>query len=97
MATTQKNAPVKLDPPPEIKLYKPFAYTAQGIGGSLRAGAVRSGGRVGAAAGTGGAESNYTVLRPDPNRVRELSGETCWAPLKMMAPSAWAAEASCGR
>ena len=29
---TQKNTPIKkLDPPPEIKPYTPFAYTAQGL------------------------------------------------------------------
>ena len=32
VATTQKTTPLKkLDPPPTIKPYEPFAYTAQGI------------------------------------------------------------------
>lgn len=83
---TKRTTPVKKpDPPPEIKPYMPFAYTAQGIKDPFlvapfaqeeelemtrEAAAVLSG--------------NYTGVRPDPNRVREELEKYSLGSLKMM-------------
>ena len=83
---TKRTTPIKKpDPPPEIKPYTPFAYTAQGIKDPFlvapfaqeeelemtrEAAAVLSG--------------NYTGVRPDPNRVREELEKYSLGSLKMM-------------
>ncbi|HRD48254.1 MAG: pilus assembly protein PilP [Candidatus Competibacter sp.] len=84
--TTKRTTPVKkLDPPPEIKPYTPFAYTAQGgkdpfvvaawageeVLGDIPDKVQQSG-------------ANYTGLRPDPNRVREDLEKYSLGSLKMM-------------
>ena len=87
--TTKRTTPVKRpDPPPEIKPYTPFAYTAQGIKDPFIVApfaqqeeleVTQEGGTVpqpGAAP--------YTGPKPDPNRVREELEKYALGSLKMM-------------
>ena len=85
VATTQKNAPVKkLDPPPEIKLYKPFAYTAQGIKDPFALAPFAQEEELELPQELVAQSPNYTGPRPDPNRVREELEKYSLGSLKMM-------------
>lgn len=86
---TKRTTPVKkLDPPPEIKPYTPFAYTAQGVKDPFMVAPfaqeeelemTQEGGRAGSANA-----APYTGPKPDPNRVREELEKHSLASLKMM-------------
>lgn len=83
---TKRSTPVKKpDPPPEIKLYTPFAYTAQGIKDPFLVAPFAQEEELEmtreAAAMLSGA---YTGVRPDPNRVREELEKYSLGSLKMM-------------
>jgi type IV pilus assembly protein PilP len=83
---TKRETPVKkLDPPPEIKPYTPFAYTAQGVKDPFLVAPFAQEEELEmtreAAAVQGGA---YTGVRPDPNRVREELEKYSLGSLKMM-------------
>lgn len=85
--TTKRTTPVKkLDPPPEIKPYTPFAYTAQGgkdpFVVAAWAGDPETLGEISDKVQQSGA--NYTGPRPDPNRVREELEKYSLGSLKMM-------------
>ncbi|CDH47359.1 pilus assembly protein PilP [Candidatus Contendibacter odensensis] len=85
--TTKRTTPVKkLDPPPEIKAYTPFSYTAQGgkdpFVVAAWAGDPDELGEISAKVQQSGA--NYTGPRPDPNRVREELEKYSLGSLKMM-------------
>lgn len=84
--TTKRTTPVKKpDPPPEIKPYTPFAYTAQGLRDPF---VVSSFAREEELLGVAGipttSDAAYTGVRPDPNRVREELEKYSLGSLKMM-------------
>ncbi len=85
VTTTQKTAPVKkLDPPPEIKLYKPFAYTAQGIKDPFVLAPFAQEEELELPQELVAQSPNYKGPRPDPNRVREELEKYSLSSLKMM-------------
>lgn len=84
--TTKRTTPIKKpDPPPEIKPYEPFAYTAQGkkdpfmVSPFAQEEELTMTQDVAMAPGGG-----YTGVRPDPNRVREELEKYALGSLKMM-------------
>ena len=84
--TTKRTTPVKKpDPPPEIKPYTPFAYTAQGVKDPFIVAPFAQEEELeltqALAAQQGG---SYTGVRPDPNRVREELEKYSLGSLKMM-------------
>lgn len=84
--TTKRTTPIKKpDPPPEIKPYEPFAYTAQGLKDPFVVSPFAQEEELlmtqdmAMAPGSG-----YTGVRPDPNRVREELEKYSLGSLKMM-------------
>jgi type IV pilus assembly protein PilP len=85
VATTQKTAPVKkLDPPPEIKAYTPFAYTAQGVKDPFEVAPFAKEEELELPQELIAQSPSYTGPRPDPNRVREELEKYSLGSLKMM-------------
>ncbi|HRD65124.1 MAG TPA: pilus assembly protein PilP [Candidatus Competibacter sp.] len=96
---TKRDTPIKKpDPPPEIKPYTPFTYTAQGIKDPFLVAPFAQEEELEltqeAATAQGG---GYTGVRPDPNRVREELEKYTLGSLKMMGtfrmgggPELWA-------
>ena len=87
--TTKRTTPVKRpDPPPEIKPYTPFAYTAQGtkdpfiVAPFAQQEELEMTQEGGVALQPGAAP--YTGPKPDPNRVREELEKYSLGSLKMM-------------
>ncbi|HQD55777.1 MAG TPA: pilus assembly protein PilP [Candidatus Competibacteraceae bacterium] len=83
---TKRTTPIKKpDPPPEIKPYTPFSYTAQGIKDPFVVSPFAQEEELELTQAGGGApSSNYTGVRPDPNRVREELEKYSLGSLKMM-------------
>ena len=85
VANTQKTAAVKkLDPPPEIKPYTPFAYTAQGLKDPFVVAPFAQEEELELPQELMAQSSSYTGPRPDPNRVREELEKYSLGSLKMM-------------
>ena len=85
VATTQKTTPVKkLDPPPEIKPYMPFAYTAQGIKDPFVLAPFAQEEELELPQELVAQSPSYSGPRPDPNRVREELEKYSLGSLKMM-------------
>ncbi len=84
--TTKRTTPVKKpDPPPEIKPYTPFSYTAQGIKDPFIVAPFAEPDQIDdIVRPTGQQSGSYTGVRPDPNRVREELEKYSLASLKMM-------------
>lgn len=86
---TKRTTPIKKpDPPPQIKPYTPFAYTAQGIKDPFLLAPFAQEEELemtqeGGAAPQPGA-APYTGPKPDPNRVREELEKYSLGSLKMM-------------
>ncbi len=75
----------KLDPPPEIKPYTPFAYTAQGGKDPFIVAPFAQEEELEATQDIVAQNAaNYTGVRPDPNRVREEMEKYSLSSLKMM-------------
>ena len=85
VAITQKTTPIKkLEPPPEIKPYSPFAYTAQGLKDPFVLAPFAQEEELELPQELVAQSPNYTGPRPDPNRVREELEKYSLASLKMM-------------
>ena len=86
VATTKRTTPVKKpDPPPEIKPYTPFTYTAQGIKDPFIVAPFAQEEELELTQTLAIQQSgNYTGVRPDPNRVREELEKYSLGSLKMM-------------
>jgi type IV pilus assembly protein PilP len=83
--TTQKTTPPKkLDPPPTIKPYEPFAYTAQGIKDPFVLAPFAQEEELGVTGEVMTQSPNYKGPQPDPNRVREELEKYSLGSLKMM-------------
>ena len=84
--TTKRTTPVKKpDPPPEIKPYTPFAYTAQGVKDPFIVAPFAQEEELELTQALAAQQSsNYTGVRPDPNRVREELEKYSLGSLKMM-------------
>ena len=83
--TTQKTTPLKkLDSPPTIKPYEPFAYTAQGIKDPFLVAPFAQEEELEMTREAAAPGGNYTGVRPDPNRVREELEKYSLGSLKMM-------------
>ncbi|MBZ4194467.1 MAG: pilus assembly protein PilP [Candidatus Contendobacter sp.] len=86
---TKRTTPAKkLDPPPEIKPYTPFAYTAQGVKDPFLVAPFAQEEELEMTQEGGGARpanaAPYTGPKPDPNRVREELEKYSLGSLKMM-------------
>ena len=79
-----KKAPPKLEPPPVIKPYMPFSYTAQGIKDPFVLAPFAQEDILVEPQSLVAQGSDYTGPRPDPNRVREELEKYALASLKMM-------------
>jgi type IV pilus assembly protein PilP len=96
--TTKRTTPVKKpDPPPEIKPYTPFAYTAQGIKDPFLVAPFAQEEELELTQEAAERSGSYTGVRPDPNRVREELEKYSLGSLKMMGtfrmgggPQLWA-------
>jgi len=85
VTTTQKTTPLKkLDPPPTIKPYEPFAYTAQGIKDPFVLAPFAQEEELELPQELVAQSPNYKGPRPDPNRVREELEKYSLGSLKMM-------------
>lgn len=85
VATTQKTTPIRqLDPPPEIKIYLPFGYTAQGIKDPFILAPFAQEEELELPQELVAQSPNYTGPRPDPNRIREELEKYSLGSLKMM-------------
>ena len=85
VANAQKTTPVKkLDPPPEIKLYLPFSYTAQGTKDPFILAPFAQEEELELPQELVAQSPNYTGPRPDPNRIREELEKYSLGSLKMM-------------
>lgn len=85
VATTQRTTPVKkLEPPPEIQPYLPFAYTAQGVKDPFEVAPFAREEELELPQELMAQSPNYTGPRPDPNRVREELEKYTLGSLKMM-------------
>lgn len=84
--TTKRTTPVKKpDPPPEIKPYTPFAYTAQGVKDPFIVAPFAQEEELELTQALAAQQSgSYTGVRPDPNRVREELEKYSLGSLKMM-------------
>ncbi len=84
--TTKRTTPMKKpDPPPEIKPYTPFAYTAQGIKDPFGVAPFAQEEELMLTQALAAQQSgSYTGVRPDPNRVREELEKYSLGSLKMM-------------
>ena len=83
--TTKRTTPVKKpDPPPEIKPYTPFAYTAQGIKDPFLVAPFAQEEELELTREVAAQGGGYTGVRPDPNRVREELEKYALGSLKMM-------------
>ena len=84
--TTKRTTPVKKpDPPPKIKPYTPFAYTAQGIKDPFIVAPFAQEEELELTQALAAQQSgSYTGVRPDPNRVREELEKYSLGSLKMM-------------
>ncbi|MCB1766998.1 MAG: pilus assembly protein PilP [Candidatus Competibacteraceae bacterium] len=84
--TTKRTTPVKKpDPPPEIKPYTPFAYTAQGVKDPFIVAPFAQEEELELTQALAAQQSgHYTGVRPDPNRVREELEKYSLGSLKMM-------------
>ena len=84
--TTKRTTPVKKpDPPPEIKPYTPFSYTAQGLRDPFVVSPfAQEEELLGVAGIPTTSDAGYTGVRPDPNRVREELEKYSLGSLKMM-------------
>ena len=83
--TTKRTTPVKKpDPPPEIKPYTPFAYTAQEVKDPFILAPFAQDEELGMAREVAAQGGGYTGVRPDPNRVREELEKYSLGSLKMM-------------
>jgi len=82
---TKRETPVKkLDPPPDIKPYTPFAYTAQGIKDPFQVAPFAQEEELEMTREASVQSGAYTGVRPDPNRVREELEKYSLGSLKMM-------------
>lgn len=82
---TKRNTPIKKpDPPPEIKPYMPFAYTAQGIKDPFLVAPFAQEEELEMTREAAIQSANYTGVRPNPNRVREELEKYSLGSLKMM-------------
>lgn len=82
---TQKTTPIKkLDPPPEIKPYTPFAYTAQGLKDPFMLAPFAQEEELELPQELMAQSPSYTGPRPDPNRVREELEKYSLGSLKLM-------------
>lgn len=84
--TTKRNTPIKKpDPPPEIRPYTPFAYTAQGKKDPFVVAPFAQEAELGVTQeGIQQSAANYTGIKPDPNWVREELEKYSLGSLKMM-------------
>lgn len=84
--TTKRTTPVKKpDPPPEIKPYTPFTYTAQGVKDPFIVAPFAQEEELELTQALAAQQSgSYTGVRPDPNRVREELEKYSLGSLKMM-------------
>ena len=84
--TTKRTTPVKKpDPPPEIKPYTPFAYTAQGVKDPFIVAPFAQEEELELTQALAAQQSgSYTGVRPDPNRVREELEKYSLGSIKMM-------------
>lgn len=85
--TTKRTTPIKKpDPPPEIKPYTPFAYTAQEVKDPFILAPFAQDEELGMVAEGGGQRGGAcaAAVRPDPNRVREELEKYSLGSLKMM-------------
>lgn len=82
---TKRETPIrKPDPPPEIKPYTPFAYTAQGIKDPFLVAPFAQEEELEITQEAAARAGNYNGIRPDPNRVREELEKYSLGSLKMM-------------
>lgn len=82
---TKRETPVKKpDPPPEIKPYTPFSYTAQGIKDPFLIAPFAQEEELEMTQEAVARANNYSGVRPDPNRVREELEKYSLGSLKMM-------------
>ncbi len=83
---TKRTTPVrKPDPPPEIKPYTPFTFTAQGLKDPFVVSPfAQEEELLGVAGIPTTSDAAYTGVRPDPNRVREELEKYSLGSLKMM-------------
>ncbi|MDS4025474.1 MAG: pilus assembly protein PilP [Candidatus Contendobacter sp.] len=79
-----KKTPPKLEPPPVIKPYTPFSYTAQGIKDPFVLAPFAQEDTLVEPQSLVAQSPNYTGPRPDPNRVREELEKYALGSLKMM-------------
>ena len=85
VTTTQKTAAVKkLDPPPEIKPYMPFAYTAQALKDPFVLAPFAQEEELELPQELMALSPGYKGPKPDPNRVREELEKYSLGSLKMM-------------
>ncbi len=83
--TTKRTTPVrKPDPPPEIKPYKPFSYTAQGVKDPFSYSDFAVVDEISTTETIVANDPSYNGVRPDPNRVREELEKYSLGSLKMM-------------
>ncbi|MFO1371742.1 MAG: pilus assembly protein PilP [Candidatus Competibacteraceae bacterium] len=83
--TTKRTAPPrKPDPPPEIKPYNPFTYTAQGLKDPFWISPFAQEEELAETLATGIQKGSCTGVRPDPNRVREELEKYSLGSLKMV-------------
>jgi type IV pilus assembly protein PilP len=85
--TTKRTTPIKKpDPPPEIKPYTPFAYTAQEVKDPFILAPFAQEEELGMLAEGGGRAGGACTasVRPDPNRVREELEKYSLGSVKMM-------------
>jgi len=69
--TKRTTPPRKPDPPPEIKPYNPFTYTAQGLKDPFWISPFAQEEELEQPLMSGAQKASCTGVRPDPNRVRE--------------------------
>jgi type IV pilus assembly protein PilP len=82
---TKRETPVKKpDPPPEIKPYTPFSYTAQGIKDPFLIASFAQEEELEMTQEAVARAGNYSGVHPDPNRVREELEKYSLGSLKMM-------------
>lgn len=84
--TTRRTTPIrKPEPPPEIKPYEPFAYTAGGLKDPFVVSPFAQEEEILLTEDVGASPSSgYTGVRPDPKRVREELEKYALGSLKMM-------------
>lgn len=82
--TKRTTPPRKPDPPPEIKPYNPFTYTAQGLKDPFFISPFAQEEELESPVTGSAQKANCTGVRPDPNRVREELEKYSLPSLKMV-------------